>query len=258
MMHSSSGEINKIKTAARLIKSSQYAVVLTGAGFSTPSGIPDFRSEGSGLWTRFLPMEVASLSTFRYDPEKFYAWLHPLASHMLTAQPNPAHQALGKLEQAGLIKTIITQNIDALHHRGGSTNVLEVHGTLNTLSCTGCFKRFSSEGLIQPYLEHGTIPRCPSCKRILKPDVILFEEQLPVRVWTRAQRETMLCDLMLVAGTSLEVMPSAMLPVKALDNGAKLIIVNRTETYIDVRADVLIRMDVADAIPLIVEEALSP
>jgi NAD-dependent deacetylase len=246
--------LKEIRRAAELIKSAKNAIALTGAGYSTPSGIPDFRSAGSGLWTRFLPMEVASLSTFRYDPEKFFAWLHPLASHMLEAEPNEAHIALAKLEKASHIKAVITQNIDGLHHRAGSKRVYEIHGTLNTLTCTGCFTQHQSAGLIQPYLDHGEIPRCPECSRILKPDVILFEEQLPVRVWLKAQDITNKCDLMLVVGTSLEVMPSAVLPVRALDNGAKLIIINKGETYIDVRADILIRHDVVDVIPKIAKE----
>jgi NAD-dependent deacetylase len=249
MNHSVWENSGEIEQAARLVKQAHYSVVMTGAGFSTPSGIPDFRSAGSGLWTRFLPMEVASLSTFRYDPEKFFAWLHPLASHMLEAEPNPAHIALGRLEAAGYVRSIVTQNIDGLHHRGGSKKVYEIHGTLNTLTCTGCFQQHRSENLIGPYLERGEIPRCPDCGRILKPDVILFEEQLPVRTWLKAQEETKTCDLMLVAGTSLEVMPSAVLPVRALDNGAKLILINQGETYIDERADVLIRGNVAEAVP---------
>ena len=249
-------ERKTVQFTAELIKSSKKVVVLTGAGFSTPSGVPDFRSAGSGLWTRFLPMEVASLSTFRYDPEKFFAWLHPLASHMLGALPNPAHLALARLEQAGYIHTIITQNIDGLHHRAGSKNVLEIHGTLNSLSCTGCFQQFSAEGIIEPYLLDGDIPYCPNCRSILKPDVILFEEQLPVRTWLQAQEASQTCDLMLVCGTSLEVLPSASLPVKALENGAHLILINKTETYVDVRADAIIRSDVAEAVPLIAVEVL--
>lgn len=244
----------KIDRAAELIKHAKYAVALTGAGFSTPSGIPDFRSAGSGLWTRYLPMEVASLSTFRYDPEKFFAWLHPLASHMLMAEPNKAHLALAQLEEESYIKGTITQNIDALHRRAGSQRVYEIHGTFHTLTCTGCFVKQQAEGLIQPYLEHGEIPRCPECGRILKPDVILFEEQLPVKVWLDAQKVTNKCDLMLVMGTSLEVMPSAVLPVRALDAGAKLIIINKGETYVDMRAEVLINQDVADILPLIAQK----
>lgn len=243
-----------IHSAASLIRQAKKVVILTGAGYSTPSGIPDFRTAGSGLWTKYLPMEVASLTTFRTNPELFFAWLHPLASHMLGAVPNEAHYALVKLEKAGYVSTIITQNIDGLHHRAGNNHVLEIHGTFNSLTCVGCFKKFVSETLIQPYLENGDIPHCPECKRLLKPDVILFEEQLPYRTWMQAEKASESCDLMLVAGTSLEVMPSARLPVRALDNGAKLILVNKSDTFIDVRADIILRGDVADLMPLLARE----
>jgi NAD-dependent deacetylase len=246
--------LNGIHRAVKLIKTSMKAVVLTGAGFSTPSGVPDFRTPGSGLWTRFLPMEVASLSTFRYDPEKFYTWLRPLASHMLKAEPNPAHIALAELENAGYIKAIITQNIDYLHQRAGSKTVIEVHGTFNSLTCIGCFKQYSSVGFMESYIEEGIIPHCPDCHTLLKPDVILYEEQLPVRTWMDAQEASSTCDLMLVAGTSLEVMPSAGLPVKALDNGAHLIVVNKSTTFIDERADLFFMNDVAEIIPRIAAE----
>jgi NAD-dependent deacetylase len=245
-----------VRHAVTLIRNSKRAIVLTGAGFSTPSGIPDFRSAGSGLWTRYLPMEVASLSTFRHDPEKFFAWLRPLASHMLSAVPNDAHKGLARLEQNGCIRAIITQNIDALHSRAGSNNVLEVHGTLNSLTCTGCYHHFKSIGIIEPYIEDGSLPHCPDCGHLLKPDIILFEEQLPMDIWRRAQQEADSCDLMLIAGTSLEVMPSAGLPMRALENEARLIVVNRSSTYVDVRAYVLITGDVADIIPRITAEVL--
>jgi NAD-dependent deacetylase len=245
-----------IRRAARLIKASKKAVVLTGAGFSTPSGVPDFRTPGSGLWTKYLPMEVASLSSFRYDPERFFNWLRPLASHMLRAEPNPAHIALARLENAGFIKAIITQNIDFLHQRAGSKVVIEVHGTFNTLTCVGCFKQYGSTRFMDSYIEDGTIPRCPDCHNLLKPDVILYEEQLPVRTWMHAKEASSTCDLMLVAGTSLEVMPSAGLPVKALDNGAHLIVVNQSTTFIDERADLFFMDDVAEIIPRIAAEVL--
>jgi NAD-dependent deacetylase len=245
-----------ISRAARLIKGSTKAVVLTGAGFSTPSGVPDFRSPGSGLWTRYLPMEVASLSSFRYNPEKFFAWLRPLASHMLNAEPNPAHMALAEMEKAGFIKAIITQNIDFLHQRAGSKTVIEVHGTFNSLTCTGCYQQRSSAEFMDSYIEEGVIPHCPDCHNLLKPDVILFGEQLPLQMWMLAQEASNTCDLMLVAGTSLEVMPSAGLPVKALDNGAHLIVVNKSATFIDERADLFFLSDVAEIIPRIAAEVL--
>jgi len=249
-------KVKSIHLASELIKESHRAVALTGAGISTPSGIPDFRSPGIGLWTRFLPMEVASLTAFRYDPERFYKWLHPLAIDMLSAEPNPAHFALASLQSAGYVSTIITQNIDGLHTRAGGKNVLEVHGSLNTLSCINCFKQVSSEGIIQEYISHCAIPHCPDCGGILKPDVILYEEQLPVKTWTKAEEASRMCDLLLIAGTSLEVMPSAKLPVLALEHGANLIVINRAETYIDVRAKVIIREDVAEVLPKIADEVL--
>jgi NAD-dependent deacetylase len=246
-----------IQRAAALMRAARHIVALTGAGYSTPSGIPDFRSTGSGLWTKYLPMEVASLTTFRTKPELFFAWLQPLASHMYYAQPNSAHRALAELEVAGKIKAVITQNIDGLHHRAGSLTVHEVHGTFNSLTCVSCFRQFHAQGIMEIYLETGNVPHCPECGRILKPDIILFEEQLPMNTWRKAEKASQECDLMLVAGTSLEVMPSAILPVRALDHGAKLVMINKSTTYVDVRADVLVHGDVADIMPILVEEVLS-
>jgi NAD-dependent deacetylase len=249
--------VNCIQLASDLIKHSHHTVVLTGAGISTPSGIPDFRSPGTGLWTKYLPMEVASLSAFRYNPELFYQWLHPLAVHMLSAQPNPAHYSLAMLEENGFISSIITQNIDGLHTRAGSKNVIEVHGTLNTLTCIKCFTQVLSEVIIQDYINHCTIPHCQICGGILKPDVILYEEQLPIKTWVKAEEACRKCDLLIVAGTSLEVLPSAKLPVLALDNEASLIIINKTDTYIDIRADIIIRADVAEVFPLISDKVMN-
>jgi NAD-dependent deacetylase len=237
-----------------LIKNSHQVVVLTGAGISTPSGIPDFRSPGIGLWTRFLPMEVASLTAFRHDPENFYSWLHPLTASLLSAKPNPAHYALAELQASGYISTIITQNIDGLHTQAGAINVLELHGSMNSLTCINCFQQVPSEGLIHEFVEHCTVPRCKDCGGIMKPDVILYEEQLPVKTWNKAEETSRRCDLMLIAGTSLEVMPSAKLPILALENGASIIIINNMPTYVDVRADVIIREDVAMILPVILQE----
>jgi NAD-dependent deacetylase len=249
--------IHTITHAADLIKKSRHTVALTGAGISTPSGIPDFRSPGVGLWTRFQPMDVASLSAFRHNPEQFYKWFHPLAIHMYVAQPNPAHLALAKLQDAGYISTIITQNIDGLHSRAGAKDVLEVHGTLNTLTCTNCYRQYSSTMIIEDYVKHCTIPYCQVCGSILKPDVILYEEQLPIKTWLKAEEACKYCELMLVIGTSLEVMPSAKLPIQALDHGAKLIIINNADTFMDVRADEVIRADVAKILPQITNEVLN-
>ncbi len=245
-----------VHKAAELVRSAHRTVILTGAGNSTSSGIPDFRSADSGLWTRFSPMEIASLSTFRYHPERFFEWLRPIASHMLAAQPNPSHIALAQLENSGHIKTIITQNIDGLHQRAGSQQVLEVHGTMYSMTCVECYQQYRSADFIGPYIEQGKIPLCPGCNKFLKPDVILFEEQLPVRTWLQAKDAVNTCDLLIVAGSSLIVMPVAGLPIRALENGAQVIVINKTPTYIDERSAVALYGDVAEIIPAIATEVL--
>jgi NAD-dependent deacetylase len=246
-----------IKKAAVLIRSSKHTVVLTGAGSSTPSGIPDFRSPDNGLWTRYSPMEVASLTTFRYHPEKFFEWLRPLARQMLQAKPNASHHAYAELEQDGYIETIITQNIDGLHQRAGSKDVIEVHGSLKSMSCIGCYQQFPSDDYIEPYIDRGEIPHCTRCNKILKPDVVLFEEQLPIKPWLYAQEAVRNCDLLLVAGSSLIVMPVAGLPMKALEHHAKIVVVNKTPTYIDEESEVVLYGDVADIIPAIASEVFN-
>jgi NAD-dependent deacetylase len=243
-----------IQFIAELLRKAQRAVVLTGAGLSTPSGIPDFRSEGTGLWSHDEPLEAASLNTFRTDPGKFYAWFRPLASQIFDAKPNQAHNALAQLEREGHIHSIVTQNIDLLHQKAGSINVIEMHGSLVTLSCTQCFQQVQALPYLKPFVEKGEIPRCPSCGAVLKPDVILFGEQLPQKAWFDAQHACRACDLMMVAGSSLEVLPVAGLPMQALDRGAHLIILNNSSTYLDVRADSVLQGDVADMLPAIAEQ----
>ncbi len=249
--------VNRIKYAATLIKSARKTVVLTGAGISTPSGIPDFRSADSGIWNQFSPMEVASLSVFRINPVKFFTWLRPLATRMYFAEPNPAHLAFAALEKQEFVHTIITQNIDTLHSKAGSSNVLEVHGTLNSLTCSSCYRKFSAGKIIQPYLEFGEMPLCPVCGHILKPDVILFEEQLPYRTWLEAKRISQTCDLMIVAGSSLTVTPVAGLPLMAIEHNANLIIINHAATYLDERAAVTFSGNVTEIVPKIAKEVLT-
>jgi NAD-dependent deacetylase len=256
MSEFSQSVLESITFAGELIRKSRRAVILTGAGISTPSGIPDFRSEGTGLWSYEEPLEVASLSTFRYHPERFYEWLRPLISCIFNAEPNPAHLAIARMEQAGYIKSIITQNIDNLHQKAGSRHVYETHGTMQSMTCTGCFQKTASTAYIQPLIESGELPVCLKCGGLLKPDVILFGEQMPHTAWKIAQDAARTCDLMLVAGSSLEVLPVAGLPMQALDRGAHLIILNQTPTYLGVRADVLITEDVASVIPAIAGKVL--
>ena len=246
-----------IKFVSEMVGNSRNTVILTGAGISTPSGIPDFRSEGTGLWSKDEPLEVASLNTFRHSPEEFFAWIRPLLKLIVEAEPNPAHNAITALENSGYIKAIITQNIDNLHQRSGSKKVFETHGTISTLTCTKCFNRTSSDPYIQPFIKKGVIPHCPKCEGILKPDVILFGEQMPHDAWEHSLEAARECDLMIVAGSSLEVLPVAGIPMQALDRGAHLVIINQTPTYLGVRADMVILDDVAKLLPEISRQVLS-
>lgn len=252
----SEGMRARVRCATEIIRESKKTVVLTGAGISTASGIPDFRSPSGGLWGKFDPFEVASLATFRYTPEKFYSWMRSLAANIHEAQPNPAHIGLARLQKVGLLQTIITQNIDMLHQRAGANNVLEIHGSMNSLTCVSCYHQFDSQPFMEPYLQEGQIPYCPDCGNVLKPDLILMGEQLPAKTWLKALEASKKCDLMIVAGSSLEVLPVAGLPMRALENGAHLILINHSQTYIDVRADVVFHKGVEDIIPRIVAEVL--
>lgn len=256
-MASFSGQTQElIAYAAELIRQAHHAIALTGAGISTHSGIPDFRSEGTGLWSHDEPLEVASYLTFRTHPERFFRWFRPLASQIYTAQPNAAHIALAELEKAGRLFTVITQNIDMLHQKAGTQHVIEMHGTLRTLSCTQCYRQYEYENYLPAYVEQGEIPSCPACGAVLKPDVILFGEQLPQKAWFAAQQEARQCDLMIIAGSSLEVLPVAGLPMQAIDRGAHLIIINNSPTYLNVRADIVLSGDVAAIIPAVTQWVL--
>jgi NAD-dependent deacetylase len=245
-----------IHCAADIIRASKHGVALTGAGISTPSGIPDFRSPGTGLWQRYDPFEVASLASFRYDPAKFYHFMRMIALQIHDAQPNQAHIGLAQLEQRGFIQAIITQNIDGLQQQAGSRNVIEVHGSMDSLTCVSCYSKYVAGDFLEAYLKDGQIPHCPKCGGVLKPDMILFGEQLPAKTWLQAEKASKACDLMIVAGSSLEVLPVAGLPMRALENGAHLILINQSKTYIDVRADVVFHDDVDVIIPRIVATVL--
>jgi NAD-dependent deacetylase len=251
-----SPEINlAIQAVGALLRSSRHTVVLTGAGISTPSGIPDFRSARTGLWTQNDPMRVASLTAFKHQPKVFFNWLRPLAQKIWQAQPNAAHLALAELEKAGLIEVTITQNIDGLHQQAGTQKVLELHGSARTATCRSCRKTYPTETFRQPFLD-GEIPRCPSCHSILKPDIVLFEENLPSDVWEAARLSCEQADFMLVVGSSLEVIPAAELPYWAVQNHARLAINTLSPTYLDNRAEVLLPYDVTDIMPLVKKAAL--
>jgi NAD-dependent deacetylase len=227
-------------------------IAFTGAGHSTPSGIPDFRSPNSGLWEKDDPIAVASIWTFRTHPQSFYQWIQPLADTLLNAVPNPAHIALAELEAKGYLRAVITQNIDSLHQKAGSGRVLELHGHLREATCIRCYQSLPVDAHLQQIVREGQLPRC-TCGGVLKPNVILFGEQLPIRVLNEALREARGCDLILVAGSSLSVPPASEIPYVAVDSGARAIMVNLQPTAFDQWADVTIHGDVAQVLPSIVE-----
>ncbi|HDD55378.1 MAG TPA: NAD-dependent protein deacylase [Chloroflexi bacterium] len=246
-----------IQKASELIKEADYCVALTGAGISTPSGIPDFRSPGSGIWTKYSPMEVASLSAFRYHPMRFYEWIRPFVKSLFLAEPNPAHFALARLEKGNHLRAVITQNIDALHLRAGSKKVFQVHGTYQTLTCLGCYRQIqATDKFFTEFLDQEDNPRCPHCGNLLKPDIILYEEQLPAQTWRAAREEILACDLLLVLGSTLTVTPVCDLPLTALSRGAEVIILNRTNTHLDHLATVYIQGNLEEILPIIADKVL--
>src|SRR5207244_3384752 len=207
---------------AELIRDRQPCVALTGAGVSTESGIPDFRSP-SGLWAQFDPLEYGSIDAFRRDPEKVWRFYAPRFSMLTEAEPNDAHLALARLERAGLVRAVVTQNIDLLHARAGSEEVVEVHGSIRTSSCPRCGARYPLEQVLA-LLETSPAPTCPACGAILKPDVVFFGELLPTAAVDRAFELARQARLLLVAGSALEVHPVAGLPLETLDAGGRLAI----------------------------------
>lgn len=216
----------EIRRAARSLAEARGAAALTGAGISVESGIPDFRSPG-GLWSRFDPVEYATLSCFLATPEKSWRLFRALGESMASARPNPAHRALAALEESGLILGVVTQNIDGLHQAAGSRNVLEIHGNGRQLHCVACERRRPMEPI---WLAAGPVPRCPSCGGPLKPDIVLFDE--PVREMDRIVRLLGRCDRLIVAGTSAQVAPAALLPDAVLARGGSLLEMNLEPTHL--------------------------
>ncbi|MGZ4334537.1 MAG: SIR2 family NAD-dependent protein deacylase [Gaiellaceae bacterium] len=217
-----------VEALAGLVRAQQPCVVLTGAGISTESGIPDFRSP-TGIWAQYDPTEYATLDAFVADPAKVWEFYGMRLASLGEAEPNAGHRALAELEERGWIDAVITQNVDGLHLRAGSRNVVEVHGSIRTASCTVC-------GTTVPAAQALTglpVPPCPDCGHVLKPDVVLFGELLPRAAIERATRLAGEARLLLVVGSSLEVFPVAGLPLETLGGGGKVAIVNRGETQLD-------------------------
>jgi NAD-dependent deacetylase len=216
---------------ARLIAERQPCVALTGAGVSTESGIPDFRSR-DGIWAQYDPAEVASIEGFRRDPERVWEFYARRLAVLDEAEPNDAHLALARLEEQGLVRAVVTQNVDGLHERAGSRDVVEVHGSIRGAVCPSCGAREPFERVLRLL----PLPIC-ACGTVLKPGVVLFGEPLPVGPFERASALAREARLLLVVGSSLEVYPVAGLPLETLAAGGSLAIVNREPTGLDGRAE---------------------
>jgi len=247
-------EKKKIQNAAELLLNSKEAIALTGAGISTESGIPDFRSEG-GIWKKYKPEIYGNIEAFLKNPAKFWEMAQKIAPNLFKAKPNPGHYALAELEKMDLIKAVITQNIDELHQKAGSVIVYEVHGSINRFTCLGCRASYTKEQVFRKLKkEKKNGPSCEYCAAPLKPSVVLFGEGLPRFEKYQSQALAKKADVMLIAGSSLSVAPICDLPLYTLREKGDLIIVNDEPTDLDEKATVVIRHKTGTILPLIVEE----
>ncbi len=228
---------------AELIRESGSTVALTGAGVSVPSGIPDFRTPGEGIWEKVDPLSVATIDAFHRDTRRFWEFYRPRFHALADKRPNPAHEALAELERRGLLDAVITQNVDRLHRQAGSERVIEVHGSIATASCTSCAASFELERVESLFDDDG-VATCTACAGKVKPDVVLFGEFLPAQAMEEAQALCAAADLLLCVGTSLEVYPVAGLPELTLDHGGKVAIVTKGPTPYDSEAAVRLDGDV--------------
>lgn len=239
-----------IRDAARALVAAKHAIALTGAGISVPSGIPDFRSE-AGLWTKFDITEYGTISAFRDNPRKVWKLFKAIGEMVDEAKPNPAHVALARLEELGVIHTVITQNIDVLHQQGGSKRVIEFHGSGATLTCLRCQKGFSNDEAAD-LMDNDGVPSCP-CGAVLKPDVVLFGESIPESSLVEAFKEAEQADLVLAAGTSATVAPASMIPSVVASHGGKIVEMDLIRTGLSDMADHRLPGDVSVTLPRLVE-----
>jgi len=231
----------KIEALAGLLRESKRCYVLTGAGISTDSGIPDFRSPGTGLWEKVDPIAVSSVDVLQSNPRLFYEAGFSRFTRITLAEPNPGHYALAELERLGYVKGLVTQNIDGLHVKAGSRKVWEVHGHLRTGYCMGCGKKYPFEELVNQVELKRIPPVCSNCHSVLRPEVVLFGDPMPSFFFEIQQRIHEECDFMLVVGSSLVVYPVADLPRLA----GKMAIINRQPTDYDQQAEVVIQDDIS-------------
>ena len=217
--------------------------MLTGAGVSVPSGIPDFRTPETGLWAKVDPLEVAHIDIFERDPERFWSYYRPRFQSLGDKRPNAAHAAIAELERRGLVEAVITQNIDRLHRAAGSRDVIEVHGSIATSSCTSCGASFTLEQVESLFDPRG-VALCAECSGPVKPDVVLFGELLPAAAMERAGSLAEEADLIVCVGTSLVVYPVAGLPQLTLEHGGRLALVTQGPTPYDGGAELKLEGEV--------------
>lgn len=237
---------------AELIREAERAVVLTGAGVSVPSGIPDFRTPGTGIWEKVNPMEVAHIDAFRGNPDRFWQFYSERFASLVDKRPNPAHDAIAELERRGHVRGVITQNVDRLHRMAGSERVIEVHGSIERCVCMECGGRVELERVIEILKAHPGAPECTACIQPLKPDVVLFGELLPADAMADAHTLAREADLMLCVGSSLEVFPVATLPGVTLEAGGRVAIVTQGPTAYDAEAELKLAGDVAEELQAVV------
>ena len=235
----------KAAELAGLLRESRSAVVLTGAGISVPSGIPDFRSPGTGIWENVDPFEVATIDAFHRDTRKFWDFYRPRFEMLGDKLPNPAHDAVAELERRGLVDAVVTQNVDRLHHRAGSQRVIEVHGSIASSSCTTCGASWPLEEVETLFGDDG-VAECTGCMGKVKPDVVLFGELLPEDAMNEARRLAAGADLMICVGSSLAVYPVAGLPELTLGAGGSLAVITQGPTPYDGEADIRMHGDVVE------------
>ncbi len=229
---------------AEMVRQAGSVVALTGAGVSVPSGIPDFRSPGIGLWERMNPMEVAHIDVFHADPERFWRFYGERFAALEDKRPNAVHRALARLEAEGMLDAVITQNVDMLHRKAGTRELVEVHGSIEHCSCLVCGVQVAlAEARARVAADARGIPRCVRCAEPLKPDVVLFGEMLPAAAMERAQELCASADLLLCIGSSLEVHPVADLPLLTHRSGGVVAIITKGSTPLDALASVRLNGD---------------
>ncbi len=243
-----------IEAAAAILRASKYVVAFTGAGVSTESGIPDFRSKG-GLWDRYDPDVCANIHVFLRHPEHYWKMEADLSAQLRSVQPNPAHNALVDLERKGKLKAIITQNVDRLHQRAGSTvPIFELHGSAEKARCLTCEAEYSGDEILQRVWDGDPAPTCDACGGLVKPCVVLFGEGLPPDAVHGAFENAKKCDCLLIIGTSLRVTPANQVPGMAKDRGAAVIFVNLEPTFMDDMADVVLHGKAGEILPKLVKQ----